>query len=673
MAPKNKQIRDYTPGKNDFLNFANAMNKNAALDFKQVAPNTVPTAAPTAPTTELEVTKIADVNNSLKDNANTINGGEVTSTPTAEPADVSGWEKYKADNGVLGEGDWYAAQGLDPDRDYQDAVNTLNYGYQTAMSTYGENAEKMYQMGLTGSGVSDVFQANAFSTYLSNMNDAAAARIAAKKQNKALYNAYLSDEKGKYNQELKELNAQKETKIQSALEYVNTQLNAGYTDYNALTEQVKSIYGLTDADLTRVSGVIETAATQAQEAKFNEALNDVRSLFTSESGEWLYVGNEYQKQYALNTFKDKYGEDVINEVFARIEADKKTEMEALTTDIVNIAPGELRLDQAGIDDLKVMLENTAGNTEATAKLQNKVAGELNSALASEEGLKSGYNVAGVTEDEWNAMSDAEKVTAILNKSSQLYKEGIITSEQWGAIAADHITTTMDSAREEKKKSEWFDEKNDNRYSFAILETAADLALFYKEKRDEGLISEEEYKAACVKIYDQMDNDEKRGLYNNMQVYTEDASGFDQFMEGYMQNMEGAVQNLNKTAISHNLLGGLLLPLYNAILDVPQESNFIDVWKSLDQDGKYALADIYMAVDEEERLGSNGFQVRNLVVKNAEAKEKGSYIWDEMVKDLKRNAEQGVENAKANAKKFVETGKQIDSQISNLANKITGGK
>ena len=118
--------------------------------------------------------------------------GAVTPIVPAAAPTAPTREQYGIDVGEMDEESYYAKYDLDPDRDYQNTVNTLNYEYQTSLANYGENAEKMYQMGLSNSGVSDIFGANAFSAYLGNMNQAAADRIAARKRNKAAFNDYVA-------------------------------------------------------------------------------------------------------------------------------------------------------------------------------------------------------------------------------------------------------------------------------------------------------------------------------------------------------------------------------------------------------------------------------------------------------------------------------------------------
>ncbi len=102
----------------------------------------------------------------------------------------SSQEEYENKAGALGEQDFYDKYGLDPDRDYLSQKKEHEYNYMTEMATYGEKAERLYQLGLSNSGVSDIFQANAYSAYLSNVNTAAAERIEAKRKNALAFQEY---------------------------------------------------------------------------------------------------------------------------------------------------------------------------------------------------------------------------------------------------------------------------------------------------------------------------------------------------------------------------------------------------------------------------------------------------------------------------------------------------
>jgi hypothetical protein len=87
---------------------------------------------------------------------------------------------------------WLDSQGLDPDADFQNARNELEYERKTWDAGFGERAEQLYQMGLTNSGVSDIYGANALYAYFSAMNDLNVARINTDKQLKKEYNDYVT-------------------------------------------------------------------------------------------------------------------------------------------------------------------------------------------------------------------------------------------------------------------------------------------------------------------------------------------------------------------------------------------------------------------------------------------------------------------------------------------------
>ena len=86
--------------------------------------------------------------------------------------------------------EWMSAGGYDPDKEYADAKNNLEYEYMQANSKYGENAERLAQMGLSSSGVSDIFQLGAFNSYLQNENDLAARRIEQMREYRNRYSQY---------------------------------------------------------------------------------------------------------------------------------------------------------------------------------------------------------------------------------------------------------------------------------------------------------------------------------------------------------------------------------------------------------------------------------------------------------------------------------------------------
>jgi hypothetical protein len=111
--------------------------------------------------------------------------------PTAAPI------TYGAGIENLGYDDWAAINVKDTTADYKNAQAALDLNYRTEMATYGENAERMYQMGLSGSGVSDIYGANAYSAYLAASNDLKLRQIEEQKANRQSWEKYRRDQEEK--------------------------------------------------------------------------------------------------------------------------------------------------------------------------------------------------------------------------------------------------------------------------------------------------------------------------------------------------------------------------------------------------------------------------------------------------------------------------------------------
>lgn len=283
--------------------------------------------------------------------------------PVAQDFDT--W--YKA-NGGMDEAGYYAKYDLDPDRDYQNTVNTLNYEYQTSMANYGEQAEKMYQMGLQNSGVSDIFQANAFSSYLGNMNQAAADRITARKKNKAAFEDYVAGMKAQHGQYETGIKTEYDTKLNSALasaleiyngynlDSVLSQLGvAGYyteivqavgeklsgmdeasikalkaeTEGNLAQSILAAFPNLTEADRSAVNtmfgGMVPDAAL---DAAFNRALTTYQS---SAAGQTAAVNNfvtTYGEQFDPNMSKDDFVNNMITKEDGTLDESQRANAEA---------------------------------------------------------------------------------------------------------------------------------------------------------------------------------------------------------------------------------------------------------------------------------------------------------------------------------------------------------
>ena len=83
--------------------------------------------------------------------------------------------------------EWEELYGIDADAEYLNAKGALDYELEVWASEYGANAERLYQMGLSNSGVSDIYGSAAYSAYMKAAVELKKAQIEAKRQNKANY------------------------------------------------------------------------------------------------------------------------------------------------------------------------------------------------------------------------------------------------------------------------------------------------------------------------------------------------------------------------------------------------------------------------------------------------------------------------------------------------------
>ena len=477
-----KNIRTYTPGKGDFLHFANTMNKNEMLNRQQnqqldagnLGQITVdgdtsplqPNGAVKAQNTETvgTVEPQTDLTGAATDGAAQSGAVETPTVGTDTPAtggatltggtSISGapsWETYKTNNGVMEEADWYAANALDPDVDYQNAVNTLNYEYQTSLATYGENAEKLRQMGLQNSGVSDIFQANAFSTYLANMNSAANARIAAKKQNKALYNAYITEQKGGYNTYVQNW----QTAVNDAVTAIQQSgLTSESTD-EAIRTALQS-YGVTDVSSDLIAqvktrlGNVENVVKEENERVTEDAIGTIDQALVDATG-----GGE-----RANTYEEYKEAETSLDALASEGADKDT---------INAKKEEYRQKRVEL------LTNVSKGTNKDIDNAYKTLGQ---------------EFLGVSEEEWKNMSDGDQRHYIVEKAGELVgTKGGLTREEYGQIVSDWVDIETESMIKANNES-----KDNN----AFIRAGA-LTFKLEELYSEGQLTEEQYKDEVNRI------------------------------------------------------------------------------------------------------------------------------------------------------------------------------
>ncbi len=95
--------------------------------------------------------------------------------------------------------EWQSTYSVDPVQEYEYAQAQLDYEFKTWMSDYGARAEQLYQMGLSNSGVSDIYGANAYSAYIQSSMALKREQIKLQQENQRNYQTYLDEKKSAAN------------------------------------------------------------------------------------------------------------------------------------------------------------------------------------------------------------------------------------------------------------------------------------------------------------------------------------------------------------------------------------------------------------------------------------------------------------------------------------------
>ena len=188
---------------------------------------------------------------------------------------------------------WKAQYGVDTDKNFQDSVSRLDYEMKTWAANYGANAERLARMGLSNSGMVDIYGTGVVQAYLQSMNDLYLAKAEGDRQNAEAYKKY-SDE---YEADLAARTATKNNNILAAYNYglglyngsnlneVTTMIrNAGY-DEDVITEAVTRL-GAVDASMlpalqtqlaqeqTDVNAMIEQLLSNGYTADMEQSATD---------------------------------------------------------------------------------------------------------------------------------------------------------------------------------------------------------------------------------------------------------------------------------------------------------------------------------------------------------------------------------------------------------------
>lgn len=362
-------------------------------------------------------------------------------------------EEYDKKVGALGEQDFYDKYGLDPDRDYLSQKKELEYNYMTEMATYGEKAERLYQMGLSNSGVSDIFQANAYSAYLSNVNTAAAERIEAKRKNALAYQEY---QQGITDGWLEEERLGNQTYSKYESEY-DTTLNANstqaynlvidrwmftgakdasgnYTEYNSISNFLKS----QGYDSATIDAVWKKLSTTDTTWLTNSRVAESAKLIDMTT----FNGSEEQKAHYQNIFNTNGFGDVFEQAWASALSLYNTSpagIEAATSTYVETYSGTYTLKDA--DGNEVTYTGYDPDQEEAIRAAMASAGASQSVIDSTiKKLKSTF------EEKVTAGATNTRARMIYNGSNRTDVENMLKAEGYTAAQAREIVDKLEELR-----------------------------------------------------------------------------------------------------------------------------------------------------------------------------------------------------------------------------------
>ncbi len=205
----------------EFLSWSQSMNKNSAVDY-------TPTGAVTGPvsgvgvnparaasiTAGLSTDQLKNIAENYKKGLTGLYGnmsvGVATGAPetgneTQWPDEVAGYVQQNGmpqtapagnaqgvniNTGKLEFDAWKSQYGVDTDANFQSSAAQLDYEMKTWAANYGANAERLARMGLSNSGVVDVYGTGVVQAYLSAMNDLYLAKAEGDRMNADAYKQY---------------------------------------------------------------------------------------------------------------------------------------------------------------------------------------------------------------------------------------------------------------------------------------------------------------------------------------------------------------------------------------------------------------------------------------------------------------------------------------------------
>lgn len=308
-----------------------------------------------------------------------------------------GGQVVQSEEGPMDFSTWQSTYSIDPAVEYQNAQAQLDYEFKTWMSDYGARAEQLYQMGLSNSGVSDIYGANAYTAYVQASMDLKRAQIQQQAENKRAYQEYLDGIEAQqsavtsaaFNSYAASYTPAQEQSIRVALaaqglsaEQVESAIAQLNNYYNSLPEdqrpdvvasnakvneafqslaasyatdtaadkdqRIRNMYaamGWSQSEIDKLVNMLNGVAgvigggTTAESIINDAAVRIATAIFTdAETGESTYTGSESQKNYIRQLMQLAEYKDFapyVEEIIAKMDEDLAARKGAAVSDIVS--------------------------------------------------------------------------------------------------------------------------------------------------------------------------------------------------------------------------------------------------------------------------------------------------------------------------------------------------
>jgi hypothetical protein len=463
-------------------------------------------------------------------------------------------------SGKLGYDDWLSSYGTDTDKMYNEGAAALNYELQTWAAGYGARAEQLFQMGLSNSGVSDIYGANAYSAYVSAMNDLYLAKIQKDEENRLNYKAY-SDEyeaaqaakteasnnrisaafttymssytpataeairtsliaQGLSESEAASALAQLETyynnlpedqrtdvvaknaKINEAFIWMSEQYNAG-VDLDTLEAQAAAVYGVEVAEAAR-----ENFASFATNTGTSQRVLDAyNSIISSESGYDSSMKENLSNLYANNGWT----QEEIDELIEMLERTEKIEKESAANATVSEV-GNVVVGTESVATLQAKLADAARIYGVDSKEYKDIQGAVSSKIretiewaleVNPDGTPKRLTdtlvaeVLGLDSSAWSEENEKNQLSAIENA---LMEKARSLESTGGLKHDDFVDLVQKQVTSEISK---FKEDEDKDIKASGLRNVGGVVQVLLEYKNKGNLTEEDYNNMISNIINQM--------------------------------------------------------------------------------------------------------------------------------------------------------------------------